>query len=178
MGLIENYRLRVVEDDDVRLIFDWRNSLHIRKYMKNTDIIQFENHLQWFKNCKNNRNKILKLCLYKEKPIGLIQFNLDYFNRTGEWGFYIGEQTVPPGSGKIMCSLALDLVFHQLGMRKVCAQVLDYNVKSLSLHKKLGFHEEGRLLQQVIRDEKFIDIILFGLFKETWDREKASLWEV
>lgn len=77
-----------------------------------------------------------------------------------------------------MCSLALDLVFHQVGMRKVCAQVLDYNVKSLSLHKKLGFHEEGRLLQQVIRDEKFIDIILFGLFKETWDSEKASLWEV
>jgi UDP-4-amino-4,6-dideoxy-N-acetyl-beta-L-altrosamine N-acetyltransferase len=173
---LQEYRLRNVEQRDINLIFEWRNADHIRPFMNNSEEIPFEAHNKWFQSLKGNKSRIVKLCLYREKPIGLVQFSkMDPIHKTCEWGFYIGDTTCPPGSGKAMGFLALDFIFHEVQMRKVNAQVLEFNSKSLSYHKKLGFYEEGRLLQQIVRNNQFYDLVLFGLFKEEWEKKKLGL---
>lgn len=176
MKSLQDYRLRNVEQRDINLIYEWRNADHIRHFMNNSEEIPFEAHYQWFESLKTEKSRIVKLCLYKEKPIGLVQFSkIDQMNKTCEWGFYIGDQTCPPGSGKAMGFLALDFIFHEVQMRKVCAKVLEFNSKSLSYHKKLGFYEEGRLLKQIVRGNQLSDLVLFGLFKEEWEKKKMGL---
>ena len=171
----ENYQLREVSKTDLAYLYEWRNADHVRLFMMNDDIIALENHYRWFKSLEGDNRRKLMICLYKEKPIGSVQFAIDAKNQTCEWGFYIGDLSSPPGSGSMMGILALDYAFGQLAVRKVCAQVLDFNVKSLAYHRKLGFEEEGILKSQIVRDGKFIDVVLFGLLKEKWEVVKPLL---
>ena len=96
-------------------------------------------------------------------------------NLTCDWGFYIGEQTAPKGLGTVLGYKALEYIFEQLKMRKVCAEVLDYNEASIHFHKKLGFIEEGRLQEHVFKDGAYHDVILMGMFAENWPTQSAVL---
>ena len=170
-----NYQLREVSREDLDYLYEWRNADNVRSFMMNDDIIALDDHYSWFKSIEGDNRKKLMICLYEAKPIGSVQFTIDVKNQTCEWGFYIGDLSSPPGSGSMMGILALDYAFRQLAVRKVCAQVLDFNVKSLSYHRKLGFEEEGLLKSQIARNGKFINVILFGLLKENWEMVKPFL---
>jgi UDP-4-amino-4,6-dideoxy-N-acetyl-beta-L-altrosamine N-acetyltransferase len=169
-----DYCLCDVSSNEIDLIYEWRNADHVRPFMMHSEFIELADHYKWYERCRNDQNKILKLCLYRDKPIGLVQFSIDEKNKICEWGFYIGEKNSPRGSGRIMGLLALDFIFQEVGLRKVCAHVLDYNEKSLSYHKKLGFHEEGRLLKQIFKKNEYVDVVLFGLLKENWELSRGN----
>ena len=50
-------------------------------------------------------------------------------------------------------------------IEKIQANVRDSNEKAIALYKKLGFKEEGRLLQQVkISDDYYLNEIIMGLW--------------
>ncbi|MFB7141785.1 UDP-4-amino-4,6-dideoxy-N-acetyl-beta-L-altrosamine N-acetyltransferase [Gottfriedia sp. NPDC056225] len=173
---IEGFKLSNLEQKDLNLILAWRNSDRIRSVMNSDETITIEQHTNWFHSLNDDQTKIAKLCLYKNKPIGFIQFtNLNKLHRTCEWGFYIGEKNAPRGSGTVMGILALDYLYNELNMRKVSAYVLEFNLISLNYHKKLGFIEEGRLEKQILKNNQFEDLIIFGLFKERWQQYCAFL---
>jgi UDP-4-amino-4,6-dideoxy-N-acetyl-beta-L-altrosamine N-acetyltransferase len=143
MAHINDYKLENLGQKDLKLVLEWRNADHIRPFMNNDDFIQLEDHYRWFESVEKDASKLVKLCFYKEKPIGLVHFSqINPKNKTCEWGFYIGDKNCPRWSGKIMGILALDFLFNDRHIRKLCAQVLDFNNKSLSYHKKLGFTKE------------------------------------
>ncbi|MNP72197.1 hypothetical protein D3C76_1686990 [compost metagenome] len=73
--------------------------------------------------------------------------------------------------------LALDLIFKERHMRKCCAQILDFNSKSLSYHTKLGFTEEGRLVKQILKNNKYADVVFMGIFQEQWMKQSEFLKE-
>ncbi|WP_088071940.1 UDP-4-amino-4,6-dideoxy-N-acetyl-beta-L-altrosamine N-acetyltransferase [Gottfriedia luciferensis] len=176
MSRIEDFELKDIELKDLDILLSWRNTERIRSVMINDEIITSSQHAQWFKSLKDDPTKIAKLFLYKNAPVGFIQFtNINKLNRTCEWGFYIGENPTQRGLGTIMGILALDYLFKELKMRKLNAFILDFNIISINYHKKLGFIEEGRLLKHYIKNKSFIDLVLMGLFKETWYKQSEQL---
>ncbi|UQZ37736.1 UDP-4-amino-4,6-dideoxy-N-acetyl-beta-L-altrosamine N-acetyltransferase [Paenibacillus sp. PK3_47] len=175
---MNDYTLKQLGPDEINLVWEWRNADHIRPFMNQDDIIPLDEHIAWVKAVEKDASKVLKLCFYQEKPVGLVSFSrIDSKNHTCEWGFYIGDKSCPAGSGKIMGILALDYIFKEQPMRKVCAQILDFNWKSLSYHRKLGFAEEGRLVRQILRNHKYVDVVLMSLFKEQWEQQSEFLKE-
>ncbi|WP_129691777.1 UDP-4-amino-4,6-dideoxy-N-acetyl-beta-L-altrosamine N-acetyltransferase [Gottfriedia acidiceleris] len=173
---IEDFKLKDIELRDLNILFTWRNTERIRSVMINDEVITYSQHSHWFRSLKDDPTKIAKIFLYKNLPIGFIQFtNINKLNGTCEWGFYIGENTTPRGFGTIMGILALDYLFNELKMRKLSASILDFNVTSINYHKKLGFTKEGRLLKQYIKNKSFIDLVLMGLFKESWYKHSEQL---
>lgn len=178
MAHINDYKLENLSQKELKLVLEWRNAEHIRPFMNTDDFIQLEDHYRWFESVEKDTSKLVKLCFYKEEPIGLVNFSqIDPKNKTCEWGFYIGDKTCPRWSGKIMGILALDFLFKERHMRKLCAQILDFNSKSLSYHKKLGFTEEGRLVKQILKNNEYVDVVLMGLFKERWEKQSEFLKE-
>ncbi len=178
MADINDYKLENLGQKDLKLVWEWRNADHIRPFMMNDAFIPLEDHFRWFETVEKDANKLVKLCLYKETPIGVVSFSqIDPKNKTCEWGFYIGDKTCPRWSGKVMGILALDLIFKERHMRKCCAQILDFNSKSLAYHTKLGFAEEGRLVQQILQNNKYIDVVFMGIFKEQWEKQSQFLKE-
>ncbi|WP_243354228.1 UDP-4-amino-4,6-dideoxy-N-acetyl-beta-L-altrosamine N-acetyltransferase [Bacillus litorisediminis] len=175
---IEKYTLKNLEEEELELVLKWRNSEHIRKYMYSDEIISFEDHINWFRNLINDSSKIAKVLLYDGRPVGYVHFtNIDNRNGKCYWGFYIGESNAPRGSGTALGLLALDYIFEEVSIRKLCAEVLAFNTISIHYHKKFGFVEEGRFTQHVLKCRQYIDVISMALFKDQWLEKKQELTE-
>lgn len=179
MTHINDFKLVNLEEKYLEIVFNWRNTDRIRSVMNNDEIIQLDQHYQWYTSMKKDSSKIVKLLLYKNTPVGLVQFSqINNKHGTCEWGFYIGDTTLAPrGSGKMMGILALDYLFNEVKMRKICASILDFNNISINYHKKLGFLEEGRLVKHILKNNEYVDLVLMSLFKERWDKFSKLLKE-
>lgn len=176
MQRLKEYELIDVSEKHKKLILNWRNSEHVRLNMFVERVITEEEHNTWFENMKKGNKIIAKLLLLKGKPIGFVNFtDIDHKNNKCYWGFYIGDKEAPKGSGTIMAFLALNYIFEEFSLRKLCAEVLEFNKISINYHKKLGFVEEGRLKKHIFKNNQYIDVIIMALFRENWGIIKEQL---
>lgn len=174
--LFERARLIDFNESQLEQVLFWRNKEHIRNVMFHDEVITLEEHKKWFNNLKQNKNSIVKIFSLDDKLLGLVNFtDIDYSNEKCSWGFYIGENEAPKGSGTILGFLALEFIFEQLKLRKVCAEIIDINEKSRYFHQKLGFQEEGILKNHVQKNGEYLDVILMALFNQRWREKKHSI---
>ena len=167
-----------VSTEHIELIYHWRNEPFIREVMYNSEIIQWENHQQWFQKALNDEKKVMKILYYDNSPYGFANFH--YTNvkaNSGEWGFYIGNPYAPKGMGKLLAYEMLNFLFNEFKVRKVCAEVIDFNEKSLRFHEKVGFKKEGVLRKHILKNECYCDIHLFSIFYDEWTSCKLILEE-
>ncbi len=170
-------RLRPLEERDLKKVLDWRNSERIRQSMLSDHLISWEEHWHWFTNMNQDRNSYL-LFEFQEQPAGLVYFNdIDRYHNKACWGFYVGETELPRGTGLLMGYLGLSHAFSEQAFRKICSEALFSNPTSISFHIKLGFVEEGRLIQQVRKGENYVDLILLALFNEQWQQNQNRIRE-
>jgi UDP-4-amino-4,6-dideoxy-N-acetyl-beta-L-altrosamine N-acetyltransferase len=163
------------EEKHLEKVLNWRNRDEIRKYMYNNKIITPEEHANWYNNTINNNSNIIKLYCIDNIPAGLINFsNIERENNKCNWGFYIAE-SFAKGTGNVLGYLALDYIFNGEGLRKLCAEVIVSNDRSLNFHKKLGFQEEGLLKKHIYRNDVYTDIVLLAIFNEEWNRNKNEV---
>jgi UDP-4-amino-4,6-dideoxy-N-acetyl-beta-L-altrosamine N-acetyltransferase len=176
--MLSEYQLRDITREDLEIVLFWRNAERIRKYMYHDHIIKIEEHIRWFERLQHDSSKVFKIFIYKGEPLGVVNFSqIDRKNEKCVWGFYIGHEHAPRGAGTILGYLGIEYAFHELKMRKICGEVLDFNKASIRFHQKLGFHEEGRLIKHINRNGVFVDVILFGLFQDEWESVKGNLLE-
>lgn len=170
-------RLRPLEEQDLDRILLWRNSERIRQSMLSDHLISRDEHRDWFKNINWNRN-IYLIFEFKHNPAGMVYFNnIDRNNKNCWWGFYLGKSNLPRGTGLLMAYLGLQYVFIEVGLKKICSEALSSNPISIYFHKKLGFAEEGRLIQQMKKRENYIDVVILALFKEKWETTRNNIVE-
>lgn len=172
-----NSYLRSVTDEDLELIYKWRNKPNIRKYMFNEKKIEWQSHLKWFSSIINDDNNKIKLFIENNEPRGIVQINrIDIVHETAEWGFYIGD-SYKKGLGTLLAYHGLRYIFEDLSIRKLNAQVLSTNLTSLKFHEKIGFNQEGILQSQISREQELIDVYLYALFNDNWKNIKIKLLE-
>ncbi|MCK0470515.1 UDP-4-amino-4,6-dideoxy-N-acetyl-beta-L-altrosamine N-acetyltransferase [Halalkalibacter sp. APA_J-10(15)] len=163
------YTLTSMKEEHLPLVLKWRNSKSIRQCMYTDHVITLKEHEKWFQKIKQSDHAMIKLLFYRDHPIGLVHFSqIDRRNKKSYWGFYIGEQNAPKGSGTALGFLALECIFEQIGMRKLCSEVLAFNQPSLKFHRKLGFKEEGKFKNHIERNGQYIDVYVFALFNDKW----------
>lgn len=178
MKIWNRVTLNSMTEKDLNMVLSWRNQDYVRKMMYNSEIISNKEHSEWFNKVKNSTTSEAKIFYFDRKPYGVVNIHqIEYSNRTCEWSFYIGEKGAPSGIGTIMGCLAIDYIFNHLQLRKLCAEVMEYNDKSLHFHKRLGFKQEGLLKEHVKKEEKYVDIYLFSMFKSEWLKHSIELKE-
>ena len=155
--------LRPLTEADVEQIWQWRNHPQIRRWMFHGDEIPLEQHWQWYRSQSHNAD--VHLCLFTRGAAqGFVHFR-HLGSRVYEWGFYLSPDS-PPGNGRHLGRAALDYAFSTLGAHKVSARVLAYNARSLALHQKLHFNQEGCLKNHHHDGTQYWDVIEFGLLAE------------
>lgn len=178
MTLSRRAELYDVKLPDLNLILEWRNKDSIRSVMFNSEIITSEQHHNWFTDLNKSQSNITKIFSFDGIPYGVLNINkIDKINNSCEWGFYIGSQSSPKGMGTILGYTALNYIFDELLIRKISAQVLDNNSRSIYFHEKLGFSKEGILREQIVRNNSYLDVTLFGYLKSEWKRKLPALKE-
>lgn len=132
-----------LNDTHLETVLRWRNLPHIRANMHSTNEISWQQHLSWFETLKNDSKKQFFVFLQNERPIGVLNFTLvdAIENRLKlttpclEWGCYIGEDNVWPGSGLLLEIAALDYAFIGKNAATLYAEVLSSNQSVLKMHK-------------------------------------------
>lgn len=171
------FKLSPINKDDLELVLKWRNLEKIRKNMINNQIISWEAHCAWFENLQNRSDREIFLFSIENKKVGIVSFvdiNLD--NRNCSWGFYIGEETAPKGAGTVMVYHALNYMFDNYDLHKIKAEVLEFNKASVEFHKNLKYRMTGVLKDEILRNEKYYDLVLFSLFRTDWNIEKEDIY--
>jgi len=161
--------LRPIQESDLDFILDWRNSPAVRNSMYNSHVITREEHRAWFENLKNDAS--CRWFLHSDKngtPDGVVYFkNYDPNQATAFWGFY-ASPFAQSGSGNLLGEEGLNFGFNSLKLHKINAEVLGTNERSLKLHRRLGFKEEGNFKKHYFNGKAYIDIVRLALFKSEW----------
>ncbi len=104
------------------------------------------------------------------KPIGncgLHQINPK--DHDAVFGIIIGEKDYwSKGYGVEAARLLINYGFQQLNLHRISSAAVAFNERSIKLHKKLGFEEEGRLRQAMFKNGQYHDRLEFGLLREEW----------
>lgn len=134
-------RLRPVDAGDARMILEWRNRPHIRAVMFTTVEIDWADHCAWLERTIDSESAHAYIFVQQGRDVGYVKLDA-LENGRMSWGFYIGEESAPAGSGSRMLYLALEEAFGALGACAVEAVVKTDNVASLRVHAKLGFRNK------------------------------------
>lgn len=173
---LEDYSLRKLDRSDLCMVLEWRNSERVRENMYSDQFITWEQHETWFSRIEHDCSSDYLIFQIKERPVGLINFtDIDRRNHKCFWGFYLGRIDLPKGTGRIMGFLGLEHIFKQELVRKVCGEVLAFNESSIAFHQRLGFKQEGRFKKHIWKNEQYVDVLSFALFKEDWQVHKTQL---
>jgi UDP-4-amino-4,6-dideoxy-N-acetyl-beta-L-altrosamine N-acetyltransferase len=158
---------RPLAQEDLPMLLSWRNHLGVRQHMLTQHEITPEEHQHWFDRASQDARRRLYVVEESGVAIGFVHFSGVEPAGVAEWGFYAAPGA-PKGSGKKTCATALNTVFGNLMLHKVCGQALEPNIASAGLHRVLGFRQEGRLREHSRMDSGYQDLLCFGLLKREW----------
>lgn len=162
-----NTTIRKMKDSDLWRVYEWRNHPSVRKGMFNSHVISKSSHEKWFEKLKNDKNCCLLLIQNNKQPFGFTQLSYLACRTIADWGFYVAPNSTR-GLGNILGQRVLEYCFNDLGLHKICGQVLSFNTKSINLHLRLGFQKEGILRNQHLIDNSYYDIYEFGIMNNEW----------
>jgi UDP-4-amino-4,6-dideoxy-N-acetyl-beta-L-altrosamine N-acetyltransferase len=168
--------LRPLEKADLELVLSWRNAQAVRHAMYSQHEITWEEHQVWFHRMQADDTKRWYLYLNKNnQPSCVVYFtDLNAAQRSAFWGFYASSDAMP-GTGLRMALDALDKAFNELGLEKLNADVLATNSRSLDMHKKVCFVEEGFFREHFFDGEKRVDVMRFGMLSSEWPQNRLLL---
>jgi RimJ/RimL family protein N-acetyltransferase len=140
-----------------------------RKYF-----VSSEYEKKWIEDAINNNQNQVKLavCLREnDEHIGNVYLNnINWFNRSGDFGLLIGEKEHwGKGYGEELTLLMLNHAFYDLGLIRIESRQLLTNKASIKVHKKCGFKNEGILRKAVYKNGEYRDLNLMSIIRSDFD---------
>jgi ribosomal-protein-serine acetyltransferase len=96
--------------------------------------------------------------------------NIDWENRSAMVGYLLGESYQGKGLVTGACRALVDYLFSELNLHRIEIRCATNNPRSCAVPKRLGFSKEGVLRQAQAFDDRFLDLEVYGLLAEDWDR--------
>lgn len=90
--------------------------------------------------------------------------SIDWVSRHAEFAILIGAaEARGKGFGVEAARLILGHGFDRLNLRRIWLGVNAENAAALALYRRVGFQEEGRLRQHILRAGNAVDVVVMGL---------------
>jgi UDP-4-amino-4,6-dideoxy-N-acetyl-beta-L-altrosamine N-acetyltransferase len=163
------YSLRPMNETDMDLVLEWRNTPEIRANMYTSHVIGKEEHRRWSVAALADPSKRLLMCVDANGvSVGVVTFSdISTEHRTATWAFYSGDAS-RRGVGSEMEVLALDYAFGELALEKLNCEVLSFNMPVVEFHRKHGFRIEGVFRSHFLRDGARHDVYRLAHFRKSW----------
>ena len=109
---MSEYSLRPLEERDLQMVLQWRNSERVHSKMLTDHKIVWEEHFAWFQRIKDNPIKRNLIFEFLGRPIGYIGYT-EYDEEKGccSPGAYLGETEVPIDAGITLFYMAVEYAF-------------------------------------------------------------------
>lgn len=140
----DQIRLRLLEKNDLDKTLMWRNRDEVRCCFKHSDVIIFEQHLNWFESYLKKDDDFVFVVEAESIVVGQASvYDIDWEGESAEIGRFLAS---PEHSGKGYirsgCQLLIDLCWHQLGLKYLFLEVFQHNTRAIRLYESLGFSQE------------------------------------
>jgi UDP-4-amino-4,6-dideoxy-N-acetyl-beta-L-altrosamine N-acetyltransferase len=166
-------RFSPLTDAELKLVWQWRNQPDIRRNMHNDALISWPQHQQWFEQLQFDISRSFFVFYQNDRPIGVLNFN-QRSNGVLEWGCYLGEQDVWPGSGLLLEIAALDYAAAQPEQHSLYAEVLSFNRSVIKMHQLFGYQplpdRPGKA-----RDGELYSVNVFEYALATWRANRTAV---
>ncbi len=174
---MSNIKLIRLEEEDLELVRNWRNSEDVAKYMYTENSITEKEQLNWFNSIKNESNCIYWIIEYNDKKLGLASLNgIDKTLQSCYWAFYLGDSSVRgAGIGAKIEYNVIEYVFSELKLNKLRCEVFVSNDKVIKMHEKYGFRREAYYREHCIKGNEKLDVVGLALLRSDWDQIKEMI---
>ncbi len=104
-----------------------------------------------------------------EEPVGRFRyFDINPRNRSAEFGYTINPKWQNQGLGTKMLITAIDYLLTTTELNKLYCQTAAFNIASVKLLDKLGFHRDGILRKHHELDGKLWDDYIYSILQSEW----------
>ena len=166
--------LRAIEKEDFELLFYLINAPEIEEMIEGWNLpISSDEQKNWIQNYSNTNNNIkLMIELSNGKTIGMIMLtDIDWKNRQAAIGYKISAPAEDriKGDMKDAINAILTYAFYELGLNCIRSLILEKNIFSVKLAKKLNFQMEGILRERIFKNGIFNNQIMFSILKAEYE---------
>ena len=169
--------LRPILGKDVPKFFVWMNDPEVSGFLSRVLPISLEQENEWFQKYLKDTTKInlAIIDIENEELIGSIGIHgLDYISGIETTGAVIGnKQYWGKGYGTEAKMLFLEYIFHQLNLRKIYSEVMEFNERSINYSLKCGYVKEATLPDHYYKNGQYWDKIILALYRKPWEK----LWQ-
>jgi UDP-4-amino-4,6-dideoxy-N-acetyl-beta-L-altrosamine N-acetyltransferase len=170
---IPEHAFKLLQTDHLELVWQWRNSLRIRQNMHNVEPVKWQEHCAWFSNLQGDSSRQFYVFMQNQRPIGVLNFS-NMNTPTPEWGCYLGETNVWPGSGIILEAAALDFASSQSQFSHLLAQVLSFNASANKMHKVFEYEQVSTEIGGE-RDGLIFEILHYSYELKQWAKNRDKI---
>lgn len=162
-----------LSEEHVELVWQWRNSERVRVNMHNEQVIAWAEHKKWYESLQTDPTRECWIYCQHGRPVGVLNFS-DMQSANMQWGCYLGEVNVLPGSGLVLEWAALEYTLTQDNCQTLAAEVLSFNTSALKLHKLFNYEAVG-VEKGGSRAGSTFNIHLFSYAKTNWQENRLKI---
>ncbi len=107
-----------------------------------------------------------------QELIGAIGLVIDKGFNKGELGYWIGREYWNRGYCTEAARAVLEYGFNQLLLHKITSSHFVRNPSSGKVMRKIGMKKEGFLKKHVLKNNKYEDLLVYGVLRNEWGDEK------
>jgi len=168
--MADPYTVRELTEGDLTELLSWRNHPDIRRFMFTKHLITVDEHRAWFHREDLQQSERRLLVSRSAISIGFVQFKLRGNGTVADWGFYSRPGSVK-GTGRMMCTAALDYAFDVLGLEVVRGLVIENNLRSIRLHDSMGFIRKATSVSEGAPDQLLVN---FEMLDQDWRKLRMA----
>jgi UDP-2,4-diacetamido-2,4,6-trideoxy-beta-L-altropyranose hydrolase len=140
--MLERTALRPATSADAELAYSWRNDAATRRYFFDSEPIDHNRHLEWWRQSLSSSTRNLLIAEIHGQPMGVLR--LDHANDEATVSIYIDPNFVGLHLGTAILKAGAVWCRKEHGKtRRLVAEILPENKASLSAFSKAGFIQRG-----------------------------------
>jgi RimJ/RimL family protein N-acetyltransferase len=168
----EHVILRAFEVGDADRCYRWMNDPNIVRTLKSRYPIAFQNEVEWLERAMRPSESERHFAVERREDrahIGNASIHdIDWVSRTAWFGFFIGEPSAwNRGFGNDAIRTLCRFAFDEMNLYKLRINVFDYNDRATHLLLRIGFVQEGKLVNDFYREGAYHDLLVLSIFRDS-----------
>lgn len=160
--------LRPFDRQHLAATLAWANDPELARLLNRTSSIDDDEHERWFLSLARRPDTRHFAIESGGRHIGNVWLAaIDQRHRKAEVRIVIGLDDVEKGSGARALTLVAEHAFSTLGLRRLYAYVLAFNLRAKRAFEKAGFELEGTLRQDRLSAGVPVDVFVLGRVNPT-----------
>ena len=168
--------LRAVEQEDLKLLRDWRNLPSLRRNFREVREIGLKNQQAWFEKTSASANDFMFVFENLETGEAVGAGGLLYTNwiiRSADFSFYIGYEEKyidDEGLAEDAAALLIKYGFENLNLNKIWMELYEFDQRKIEFFtEKFNFVREGTLRDNCFEDGKYSNSYIYSLLRREYE---------